>query len=156
MAAIRLTSPAFDHDDPLPSRYTGDGEGLSPPLTWTGVPPGTRELVIVCDNPDAEEGVFTHWVVYGIAPDVTALSEGVPEETLVENPVSLVQGLNDFDESGYSPPVASENEGGHRRIFFRLFALDTELDTPPGATRAELRRASKGHVLDQTELVGIT
>lgn len=155
MADFRLTSPAFDHDDPLPPRHTGDGDGLSPPLTWTGTPPGTKELVIVCDNPDAEEGVFTHWVVYGITPDVTELAEGVPPETLVEEPVSLVQGLNDFDESGYSPPVASE-DSARRRIFFRLFALDAELDTPPGATRPELRRASKGHVLAQTELVGIT
>lgn len=155
MAAIRLNSPAFDHDDPLPARHTSEGEGLSPPLAWTGVPPGTKELVIVCDNPDAEEGVFTHWVVYGLDPGVTELSEGVPLETLVEDPVPLVQGLNDFDESGYSPPTSSQDEG-HRRIFFRLFALDTELDTPPGATRAELRSASKDHVLAQTELVGIT
>lgn len=155
MAGFRLTSPAFDHGDVLPTRHTADGEDVSPPLAWTGVPPGTRELVLVCDNPDAEEGVFTHWIVYGILPDVTELEEDIPRETLIEEPVDLVQGLNDYDESGYSGPVASEEEG-HSRIFFRLFALDTELDVPPGITRAELRQACKDHVLDDTELVGLT
>lgn len=154
MAAFRLTSPAFAHDAPLPDRYTADGDDVSPPLAWEGVPDGTKEFAIICDDPDADEGVLTHWVVYGIAPDVTALPEAVPDNAIVEDPVSLVQGLNEFDESGYSGPLPAEDRGPHR-YFFRLFALDVELDLPPGVTRAELRRAAKEHILASAELVGI-
>jgi len=155
MAALSLTSPAFDHDEVLPLRHTADGEDVSPPLQWDGVPEGTREIILICDDPDADAGVFTHWVVYGLAPDVTGLPEGLPDAAVVEDPVSLVQGLNEFDEVGYHGPEVDE-ERGHHRLFFRLFALDTELDLPPGATRAELRKAAKEHIIATAELVGIT
>lgn len=155
MAALRLTSPAFDHDEVLPLRHTADGEDVSPPLEWTGVPEGTREIALICDDPDADAGVFTHWVVYGLAPDVTALPEAVPDDAVVEDPVSLVQGLNEFDEVGYRGPEVDEDRG-HHRLFFRLFALDAELDLSPGATRAELRKAAKDHIIATAELVGIT
>lgn len=155
MADFRLLSPAFVHDEDLPVRYTADGEDESPPLEWTGVPEGTKELVIVCDDPDAEAGVFTHWLVYGLAPDVTALPAALPRDVVIEDPVDLVQGLNEFDEAGYSGPVLGEEERGPHRYFFRLFALDAELDLPPGANRAELRDAVKGHILATAELVGI-
>lgn len=155
MAALALTSPAFEHDTALPHTYTADGEDLSPPLAWTGVPAGAKELVLIGDDPDAEGGVFTHWVVYGILPDVAALPEGVPKDTLVEDPVSLVQGLNDFDDSGYTGPATAADRGPHR-FFLRLFALDIELDVPPGVTRGDLRRAATDHVIGQAELVGIT
>lgn len=154
MAAFRLTSPAFDHDEELPLRYTADGDDISPPLQWEGVPPETKELILVCDDPDAEAGVFTHWIVYGMRPDVTGLPEGVPRDAVVEEPVSLVQGLNEFDESGYSGPVADEDRGPHR-VFFRLIALDAELDLPVGVTRADLRKATKEHIIQQAVLVGI-
>lgn len=152
--AMRLTSPAFTHDDDLPLRHTADGEDVSPPLEWTGVPDGTRELVLICDDPDADEGVFTHWVVYGIPPDATGLPEALPGEAVIEEPVALVQGLNEFDEVGYRGPEPDQDV--RHRLFFRLFALDTELDLPAGATRAELRRATKGHVIGTAELVAIT
>lgn len=157
MAAFRLTSSAFEHDAPLPRRYTSDGEGLSPPMTWTGTPPNTQELVLVCDDPDAESGVFTHWLVYGIAPEVTELPEAIPADALIEtDELSLVQGRNEFDEVGYTGPAASEDDGGPHRLFFRLFALDTELrELPPGVSRDELRTAAKGHIIEQTVLVGI-
>jgi Raf kinase inhibitor-like YbhB/YbcL family protein len=154
MAAFRLTSPAFDHDGKLPSRYTAAGEDASPPLEWEGVPEGTKELVLVCDDPDAETGVLTHWVVYGITPDVMGLPEAIPCDVIIDEPVELVQGLNEFDQSGYSGPLPPEDRGPHR-YFFRLFALDTELDVPPGVTWTELRRAAKGHVIGQALLVGI-
>lgn len=155
MAALRLTSPAFAHDAVLPLRHTADGEDVSPPLEWEGVPEGTRELALVCDDPDADAGVFTHWVVYGLAPDTTGLPEGIPGDAIVEEPVSLVQGLNEFDEVGYRGPEPDDDRGPHR-LFFRLFALDTELDLHAGATRAELRQAAKGHIIGNAELVGIT
>jgi Raf kinase inhibitor-like YbhB/YbcL family protein len=155
MAAFRLTSPAFEHDDPLPERFSSAGDDLSPPLAWSGVPEGTKELILVCDDPDADTGVFTHWVLYGILPDVSELPEGIPNDALVEDPVSLVQGINEFDEVGYTGPVLDEERGPHR-LFFRLFALDVELlDLPPGVTRSELRTAAQGHILGTAELVGI-
>ncbi len=155
MAAFRLTSPAFEHDEELPVRYTGDGEDVSPPLEWFDVPAGTKELVVVCDDPDADPGVFTHWMVYGIAPDTAGLPENVPKDAVVEEPVELLQGLNEYDEVGWSGPVTDEERAVHR-YFFRLYALDAELvDLPPGATRAELRKAAKDHVIAVAELVGL-
>src|SRR3712207_144663 len=121
MAAFRLSSPAFEHDGDLPDRHLGD-DGLSPALEWTDVPPDTKELVLVCDDPDTDTGVVTHWVVYGISPDATGLPEGVPRDAYIEGPVELVQGLNEFDEVGFSGP--EPEDGGAHRIFFRLYALD--------------------------------
>jgi Raf kinase inhibitor-like YbhB/YbcL family protein len=155
MAALRLTSPAFAHDAVLPLRHTADGEDVSPPLEWSGVPEGAMELALVCDDPDAESGVFTHWVVYGLPPDTTLLPEGIPDDAIVDEPVSLVQGLNDYDEVGYHGPEPDDERGPHR-LFFRLFVFDAELDLPAGATRAELRQAAKGHIIDSAELVGIS
>jgi Raf kinase inhibitor-like YbhB/YbcL family protein len=153
MAAFRLTSPAFDHDDDLPERFTADGGDISPPLTWDGLPEGTKELLLVADDPDSETGVVTHWVAYGIAPDVTSLPEGLPTDTLVDDP-DIVQGLNEFDEAGWSGPELDPERAPHR-CFFRLFALDAELDLPPGVTRSDVRRAAKGHVLAHAELVAM-
>ena len=155
MAAFRLTSPAFEHDDALPAEYSADGGNRSPALAWSGVPEGTKELVLVVDDPDAESGVFTHWLVYGIPPEVSELPEDLPRDVVIDDPVELVQGLNEFDESGWTGPTASEDRGPHR-LFFRLHALDVELlELPPGATRSELRAAAKGHILATAELVGI-
>ena len=157
MAEFRLTSPAFDHDEDLPDRFSADGGNVSPPLEWTGVPDGAVELLLICDDPDAEVGVFTHWIVYGIAAHETKLPEGVPRDAVVDEPVELMQGLNEFDEAGYTGPMAVDDmdEAMPHRYFFRLFALDAELDLPPGARRDEIRRATAGHVLGSAELVVI-
>lgn len=157
MAAFRLTSPAFDHDDYLPTRFTQDGEDVSPPLTWEGVPEGTKELVLICEDRDGDEGVVTHWVVYGILPDETSqLPEDLGDQALVQHEgFELYQGLNEFDNSGWTGPTSAEERGPHR-YFFRLFAMDTELESlSPGADRADLREAAKDHVLDTAEIVGI-
>lgn len=153
MADLRLTSPAFDHDATLPKRFYADTDNLSPPLAWEGVPEGTAELAVLSEDPDSEEGVFTHWLVYGIQPHVTELPEGLGVDTIVHAPDEMYQGLNDFDAPGWTGP---SDEGRTHRMFFRLLALDAELvELAPGATREELREASKGHVIDSTELVGI-
>lgn len=157
MAEFRLTSPAFEHDHDLPSRFAADGGNVSPPLQWAGVPDGTKELLLICDDPDAESGVFTHWIVYGIAAHEEHLPEGVPRDAVVDEPVELMQGLNEFDESGYTgpAPVDDDDEWMPHRYFFRLFALDVEVPLPPGARRDEIRRAVSGHVLGTAELVVI-
>lgn len=154
MAAFRLTSPAFDHDEDLPTKYTAQGGDVSPPLEWEGLPDGTRELLLVCDDPDADTGVVTHWLVYGIPPEARSLPEGLPRDTIIEEPFWFMQGLNEFDESGYSGPQPDDDRLSHR-MFFRLFALDAELDIPPGVHRAELRATAKGHIIGTAELVGI-
>ncbi len=154
MAALRLTSPAFPHDTELPLRYTADGDDVSPPLEWTGVPPEAKELVVLCEDPDAEEGVITHWVVYGVPPTETGLPEDLGDDAVVDEPVPLVQGLNEYDRVGFAGPEPDGQTAPHR-LFFRLFALDTELDLPPGATRAEVRRAARGKILATTELVAL-
>ena len=155
MAAFRLTSPAFEHDADLPDEQLGEDEGVSPALEWTDVPEGTQELALVCEDPDADAGVVTHWVIYGIAPGAGGLPAAIPRDAYIESPIELVQGLNEYDEVGYSGPQTDEDRGPHR-IFFRLFALDTQLlDLPPGATRGELRQAAKGHIIGTAELVGI-
>jgi Raf kinase inhibitor-like YbhB/YbcL family protein len=156
VAALRLTSPAFHHDADLPERHTAEGGDVSPPLRWAGVPDEAKELVLVCDDPDAEAGVFTHWVVYGISPDLDHLPEGLPKDTIIEEPVSVLQGLNEFGEAGYTGPQTPEDvDVAPHRYFFRLFVLDVELDLPPGVTRSDLRKAAKEHVIAQAELVGI-
>lgn len=153
MAAFRLTSPAFEHDDDLPERFSADGGDVSPPLAWEGIPEGTKELILVADDPDSESGVVTHWVVYGIAPDVAGLPEGLARSTLIDDP-DIVQGLNEFDESGWSGPTFEDDRGPHR-CFFRLIAIDQVLDLRPGVDRAEVRRAAKDHILGSAELVAM-
>lgn len=156
MAEFRLTSPAVQQDQGLPERFSADGGNVSPPLQWTGAPDGTKEFLLICDDPDAESGVFTHWIVYGIAASETELPEGVPQSAVIDEPVELMQGLNEFDEAGYTGPMADEiDEPLPHRYFFRLFALDEELDLPPGARRDEIRTATSGHVLGTAELVVI-
>lgn len=153
MAELRLTSPAFKHDEALPKRFFTDADNLSPPLAWEQVPEGTAELVVIAEDPDAEEGVFTHWLVFGIPPAVSELPEGLGDSTIVYAPEEIYQGLNEFDEPGWTGPA---DEGRLHRMFFRLLALDTELvELAPGATREELRQAATNHVLATSELVGI-
>lgn len=158
MAEFRLTSPAVTHDQDLPDRYSADGGNLSPPMEWTGAPDGTVEFLLICDDPDADYGVITHWIVYGVAATDKFLPEGVPRSAVVDEPVELLQGLNEFDEAGYTGPTAVDEIDGTmpHRYFFRLFALDEELDLAPGARRDEIRQATTGHVLATAELVVIS
>jgi Raf kinase inhibitor-like YbhB/YbcL family protein len=160
MADFRLTSPAFQQDQDLPSRFSADGGNISPPLEWTGVPEGTKELLLICDDPDAPYGVFTHWIVYGVAANETGLPEGIPDDAVIDEPVELMQGLNEFDESGYTGPTVLDDEDDDEpvphRYFFRLYALDTELPLAPGARRDEVRQACSGHVIGSAELVVIS
>jgi Raf kinase inhibitor-like YbhB/YbcL family protein len=157
MAEFRLTSPAFQHDHDLPDRFSADGGNVSPPMAWTGAPTGTAEFLLICDDPDVDYGVMTHWIVYGISGKEQSLPEGVPQDAVIDEPVELMQGLNEFDQSGYTGPTAVDelNQPMPHRYFFRLFALDEELDLAPGARRDEVRKATTGHVLATAELVVI-
>lgn len=145
-----LTSTAFQQGSEIPPHYTSDGENVSPELSWSDAPAGTKSFVLVVHDPDAPmPGGFTHWVVYNIAPQTAHIEENAPKEEQVAG--LGLQGKNDGGKLGYTGPAPPS---GTHRYFFRLFALDKMLDLPPAATHKQLSAATKGHVLAQAELMG--
>jgi Raf kinase inhibitor-like YbhB/YbcL family protein len=144
MASLALESSAFEHAQAIPSRYTCDGEDLSPPLRWANVPDETRSLALLVDDPDAPSGVFTHWVAWGLDPGADELGEGQAAPS---------EGRNDFGTVGYRGPCPPPGHGRHRYLF-RLYALDGDLELDSGAGKAELEQAIVGHVLTTADLVG--
>jgi Raf kinase inhibitor-like YbhB/YbcL family protein len=150
--AMTLNSPAFQQNGHIPSKYTCEGEDVSPPLAWEGVPNGAKSLVLIIDDPDAPDPkapkmVWVHWVVYNIPPDTKSLPENASKARL---PQSALLGLNDFKKTGYGgpcPPI------GRHRYFHKLYALDITLDLR-GATKSQIERAMRGHVLANAELIG--
>ena len=145
---IQLRS-AFGDGEEIPSRYTCDGEDVSPPLWWEGVPEGTISLALLVDDPGAPLGTWGHWVLFNLPPDVRELPEGVPREQRLPN--GALQGRNDLRRTGYQGPCPPR---GSHRYRFRLYALDTQLDLGPDARHPQLLEAMKGHVLGWGELVG--
>jgi Raf kinase inhibitor-like YbhB/YbcL family protein len=144
--AIGVTSTAFEEGGAIPARYTCDGLDVSPPLQWSSVPDGTRSLALIADDPDAPRGTFVHWVIYNLPPDTQRLPEDVPNrETL---PSGAVQGVNGAGTTGYMGPCPPS---GTHRYFFKVYALDTELD--PGG--GDLVGAMEGRVLAEGRLMGM-
>ena len=151
--ALALTSTSFTHQGEIPTRHTCEGADVSPELAWSGVPDGTRSLVLIVDDPDAPDPkaprmTWVHWVLYNIPPDVGGLPEGARKVNL---PTGTLEGRNDWKRAGYGgpcPPI------GKHRYFFKLYALDTVLPPRDGLTKVELEKAMDGHVLAHVELVG--
>lgn len=144
MAAIlSLTSSTFKNEEPIPSGFTCDGEGISPPLSWEHVPEGATSFVLIMDDPDALGGTWDHWIVFNIPPTVTGVAEGEEPEG--------VGGASSFERSGYGGPCPPS--GSHRYVF-HLYALDTMLDVGEGASKQEILRAMEGHVIAKAELIG--
>lgn len=152
-SAFSLTSSAFAAGQSIPSLHTCEGDDVSPPLAWTAPPPGTKSVALIVDDPDAPDPaaprmVFAHWVLYNLPPGAGALPQGVKPSGL---PQGTQQGTNDFRRTGYGgpcPPI------GRHRYFFKLFALDAVLPDLGSATKAQLEKAMKGHVLATAELIG--
>ncbi len=144
MTDFTLTRSAFADGQPIPRRHTCEGEDLSPDLAWSAPPEGSRSLALIVDDPDAPGGTFTHWLAWGLEPGAGGLAEGEG---------GPVEGRNDFGTTGYRGPCTPPGHGPHR-YFFRLHAIDAELDLPAGAGKRELERALDGHVLAVAELVG--
>jgi Raf kinase inhibitor-like YbhB/YbcL family protein len=148
--SIKLSSPAFREGQSIPIDYTGDGLDRSPPLAWTDPPAGTASLALICEDPDAPRGTWTHWVLFNLPPNVSELAEG---QFAIGNAADGVrQGKNDFGKLGYGGPAPPRGKPHH--YYFKLYALDTALKLPAGATRAELLSAIQGHVLDEAEYMG--
>ncbi len=149
--AMVLQSTAFQDGGAIPSRHTCDGPDVSPPLQWSGVPPGAKSLVLIVDDPDAPDPAaprmdWVHWVVYGLPPTSTGLPEGG-----TPLPEGARTGTNDFGKKAWGgpcPPI------GRHRYFFRLHALDKVLPDLGTATRAAVEDAMKGHVLATAQCMG--
>ena len=148
-AEIKLTSAAFNDDQPMPRAYTCDGINISPPLEWNGVPKTAKTVAIVCDDPDAPGGTWVHWVVYNLPADNIGLVENLPATENLK--AGGFQGQSDFGKIGYGGPCPPS---GTHHYFFRIYALDGELPLKAGATKAELMKAMEGHVLLQGQLIG--
>ena len=150
--ALTLTSSAFKQGGKIPSKYTCEGDDVSPPLSFDGIPAGTKSLVLIVDDPDAPDPkapkrVWVHWVVHNLPPETRGLPENASRTGL---PQGAVSGLNDSKQASYNgpcPPV------GRHRYFHKLYALDTTLPLK-ALTKADIEAAIKGHVLAQAELIG--
>ncbi|HZU82080.1 MAG TPA: YbhB/YbcL family Raf kinase inhibitor-like protein [Polyangiaceae bacterium] len=153
-ATLRIGSPAFEPGGRIPVRYTADGAGVSPPLSWSAAPSEAKMLVLVVEDPDAPRAdPYVHWVAYDMAPETTALPEGVPPPGRPGGLARMRQGPNAGGSLGWTPPAPPPGHGTHH-YHFELFALDDRLALPDDATRDELARAMEGHVLASGELVG--
>ena len=151
---LNITSPSFIHKGEIPARYTCDGSNVSPPLEWSGVPAGTRSLALIVDDPDAPDpdaprGIWVHWVLYDMSPDIKGLPEGIRAEKLSQD---KQQGLNDWKHIGYQGPCPPK---GKHRYFFKLYALDVLLADMGHPAKAALERAMYGRVIEHAELIGL-
>lgn len=155
--SLTLTSDVFAGGDRIPVRHAGDGEDVSPPLSWTGVPESTRELALICDDPDAPTPQpWVHWVLYKLPADCRGLPEGVPSNSRLEEPAGALQGRNSWSSGrtiGYRGPAPPPRHGVHH-YHFRLYALDEPLALNPGIDKRSLQAAMQGHILAEAELVG--
>ena len=142
---LRISSPAFGHHEAIPDKHTSNGEDVSPPLEWSGVPDGTQSFAVVCHDPDAPlvDG-FTHWVAYGI--DGTA--EGLPEGA-----TDITHGPNSMGNHAYNGPAPPPGHGSHH-YYFWVYALDSDLELEPGLDRRALLDRIEDHVIEQARLVG--
>lgn len=147
---IKITSPSFAEGQPIPSKYTCDGENISPPLNWDEVPEAAKSFALICDDPDAPGGTWVHWVLYDLPATVRSLGEGVETTEAVLH--GSKQGINDFKRIGYGGPCPPA--GALHRYYFTLYALDGELHLKAGATKSEVETAMKGHILSQGKLMG--
>lgn len=142
-----ITSMAFADGEPIPQRYGCDGQDISPELRWSGAPEGTMSLALICDDPDAPGGTFTHWVVYNIPGGGSGtLTEGL------SRPGDILQGRNSFGETGYGGPCPPRSS--MHRYLFTLYALDTVLELAPGANKTQLLDAMEGHILAEAVIMG--
>lgn len=141
---MKLTSSAFGSEEAIPKEFTCDGKGNHPPFAISGVPEAAASLAMIVDDPDAPMGTFTHWVIWNISPKTAGITDG-------EIPPKSQEGTNSGGSIGFYPPCPP---AGSHRYFFTLFALDTTIGLDGKAKKAELENAMKGHIIEQTNLIG--
>jgi len=139
---MKISSPAFENNALIPIKFTCQGQDINPELLIEGVPSGAKSLALIMDDPDAPMGTWVHWVVYNIKP----------VSRIEENSIPGKQCINNFGRESYGGPCPPS---GTHRYFFKIYSLDTELNLPKNATKGALEQAMRGHILDQTELVGL-
>ena len=149
--AFILTSAAFRDGAPIPGKYTCDGGDVSPPLTWSGAPAGTRSVALIADDPDAPGGTWVHWVLYNLSAEVSDLPENIAKVESLDLGGAR-QGRNDFRRPGYGGPCPPP--GPAHRYFFKLYALDTRLELKAGAQKKDVEAALEGHALGSAQLMG--
>ncbi len=145
---MKLTSPAFKEGGIIPSLYTCEGKEINPPLEMTAIPPEAKSLVLIIDDPDVPksrrpDGMYDHWILFNIPPTTHKIAEH-------STPPGM-QGKSTNGKNQYVGPCPPDRE---HRYFFKLYALDTLLDLPPGSTKKEVEAAMQGHVLAQCQLMG--
>lgn len=142
---MKITSSAFQNNSEIPSKYTCDGENLSPPLEFADVPKDAESLVLIVDDPDAPSKVWVHWVVYNINPSTREVKEN-------SIPQGGIEGMTDFGKPGYGGPCPPS---GVHRYFFKLYALDSLLDLSQGTTKDQIEKTMRRHVIDEADLIGL-
>jgi Raf kinase inhibitor-like YbhB/YbcL family protein len=147
---MQLKSTAFSAGGTIPKENTCDGADVSPLLAWSDAPTGTKSFALIADDPDAPVGTWVHWVMFDLPADSSGLAAGIAKQP--ELPNGARQGTNDFRKTGYGGPCPPP--GKPHRYFFKLYALDGKLGLKAGATKAEVEKAMKGHILAQGELLG--
>jgi Raf kinase inhibitor-like YbhB/YbcL family protein len=154
--AIEVTSTAFANGQPIPSKYTGEGEDVSPPISWSGLPEGAQELALICDDPDAPTAEpWVHWVIYKIPATMTGLPEGIERKARLKQPAGVLQGRNSWpgQSVGYRGPMPPPGHGIHH-YYFKLYALEAKLVVSPGVDKTGLLEEIKGHVVGEGQLMG--
>jgi len=146
---MEIKSSVFKEGMVIPTKYTCDNIDVSPPLEWSMVPSGTKTFALICDDPDAPGKTWVHWVVFNIPGNLRELPENVPKTETLNN--GALQGKNDFGTIGYGGPCPP---GGTHRYYFKIYALDKEIDSKPAITKKELLIAMEGHILEEGQLMG--
>src|SRR3989344_7852516 len=141
---MKLESSVFEHNGQMPPKYTCDGLDVNPPLRFLEVPPEAKSMALIVEDPDAPSGVWVHWLLWNIEPDVEEIDED-------EVPEGAIEGVTNFDERGYGGPCPPD---GDHRYFFKLFALDTKLELSPSGGKDQLENAMEHHIIAEAELVG--
>ena len=142
---MEIKSQAFENHQMIPLKYTCDGENINPPLNIREVPIDSKSLVLIMDDPDAPAGTWVHWTIWNIDPKTKDILEN-------SMPEGAVEGLTSFGKSGYGGPCPPS---GSHRYYFKLYALDCELNLNPQSDVQKLQDAIDGHILAQAELVGL-
>lgn len=145
---MKIESSAFKEGENIPVRFTCDGDNISPWLSWSDFPNETKTFALIVDDPDAPGGTFVHWVVYNIPSNVTSLSEGTSSQNL---PASASQGTNHFGDNDYGGPCPPS---GIHRYYFKIYALDNNIELKEGAGKRDLLKAMEGHILAESQLMG--